>query len=177
MKDPPDIILRELFEDDKEHIKGKKAYFDYLRENIREKKVRRKCFEDMFFFGKGFREASYYNINQKKNGKIKNTFDGIATRRLDPRNLFVDENANELHDKLGLDGARDLIYRDVLPLSTYIELARAKGFDENVEPENWFALRGMDYIITNQRELMEKILSIMIPSTLFRWIASLLALV
>jgi hypothetical protein len=152
MQDPPDIELKEKHEDDRHLVKGKKAYIDNIRNSIHEKSIRRQVIEDMFFFGKGFREVSYWQID--KSGEV--IFDDVATRRLDPRNVFVDENANRLHDKLGIDGARDMIIRDVIPYSTYLKMAEEFGWNLDVQPENWFALKGMDYLVTNARETQEK---------------------
>jgi hypothetical protein len=156
MQDPPDILLKEKFEDDKHLVMGKKAYIDYLRDSIHEKSIRRQVIEDMFFFGKGFREVSYWNVEKEFNGEKECVFDDIATRRIDPRNVFVDENTNKLHDKLRIDGARDIILRENLPYSTYLALAEKKGWDTKVQPENYFALKGMDYLVSNSRELAEK---------------------
>lgn len=156
MQNPPDIELKEKFEEDKHLVKGKKAYIDYLKDSIHEKSIRRQCFEDMFFYGKGFREASYWQVKKNLNGKDECVFDDVATRRLDPRNVFVDENANRMHDALRLDGARDMIIRETIPYSTYLQMADAYGWTAEIEPENYFALKGMDYLVSNSRELQEK---------------------
>lgn len=164
MKDPPDIrLIPKNFDDPQAEdlIIGKKAYIDQRRNSIHEKKVRRQVFEDMFFYGKGFREVSYYDIDIDLDGTSTNIFNDVASLRLDPRHIFVDELATTLHDKLQINGARDAINRRIPALSTFQALAaKHPEWDQEackrVKSENYFTAYGLDYIVTNSRETIEK---------------------
>lgn len=160
MQDPPDILLvPEDYKDPKAEdlIIGKKAYIDERRNSIHEKTVRRQVVEDMFFFGKGLRDVSYYDIEKDLDGEMTTLFDNVATSRLDPRHQFIDETAVKLHDRLGKTGARDYINRIVMPYSTFQQWAEMKGFNaKDVQPVNYYTAYGIDYLVTNARELQEK---------------------
>lgn len=164
MKDPPDIILHPKGLDNEQSqdlIIGKKAYIDQRRKSIHEKRVRRQVFEDMFFFGKGFREVCYWDLTKEIDGEQQTLFKDVATIRHDPRNVFVDEQAIILHDKLRLTGARDIIIRRIPAQSTFNELCRRHPeWDQEkckaVQAENYYTTYGLDYIVTNSREVTEK---------------------
>jgi len=161
MQDPPEIALKPRdYKDPKaaDLIIGKKAYIDQRRESIHEKTVRRQIFEDMFFFGKGFRSVNYYDIERDYDGERVTLFNEVGTQRLDPRHQFIDETAVKLHDKTATTGARDYINRIVMPYSGFKQWAEAKGFTnlDAVQPVNFYNVYGLDYIVTNSRELREK---------------------
>jgi len=165
MKDPPDILLKLKGEKniEKENlVVGKKAYIDQRRNSIHEKTVRRQVLEDMFFFGKGIRGVSYFNIERNYDGEAITLFDNVATQRRDPRHFFVDEQAIKLHDELRVEGARDTINRIVMSYSAFknfIEMNKEKMKFVNVDavqPENYFTTYGLDYTVTNSREVVEK---------------------
>ena len=150
MRTPPDIILKAKDEDDKHLVIGKKAYIEHIRELPHQKKTMRQVVEDMFFFGKGFSREMYFDFDD-------DGYEGIASRRISPRDIFVDENANVLHDELGIDGARDCIVRSFIPLSTFKKKAKKYGWDyTGVIATNFFTTEGMDYKVTNAREVEEK---------------------
>lgn len=162
MKDPPDILLKAVGERDEKVeslLVGKKAYIDQRRNSIHEKTVRRQVIEDMFWAGKAFREVGYHNIKQMYGNDEKTLFNNVATRRLDFRHVFVDEQAIKLHDALRINGARDVIIRAVMPYSAFLEYAKRhpefKNVDQ-VQPENYFTTYGLDYLVTNSREVVEK---------------------
>lgn len=153
MKDPPDVDVQAKKDSEKELAKGKKAYIERMKDSIHEKKVRRMVFEDMFFYGKGLRGVSYYDIYKEDIP----FFNEIATNRIDPRHFFVDENATTLHDKTGIIGARDVIYRKTVPLSVFMQMAKDKGWStEDVLTDAWYQSLGLDFLVTNQREILEK---------------------
>ncbi|HSQ50507.1 MAG TPA: hypothetical protein VLL94_04490, partial [Nitrospiraceae bacterium] len=66
------------------------------------------------------------------------------------------EAANKLHDELMIDGARDVILRDQIPLSTFKEIAGKNGWIKEAMTDSWFQTEGGDYLVTNQRETNEK---------------------
>lgn len=157
-QNPPDIYLKPIGESSNESenlIIGKQAYLDERRKSIHEKKVRRQIFEDMYFFGKGIRGIGFFRVD--KNGKT--TFNDTATYRMDPRHVFFDDAASVLHDPLGRVGARDMIFRDIMPYSRFLQYAKSnpkfKNI-QNVKPENYFSTYGLDYLITNSKEVIEK---------------------
>lgn len=164
MKDPPDIILHPLGIDNEQAedlIVGKKAYIDQRRNSIHEKTVRRQVIEDMFFYGKGFREVCYWDLTREIDGEMQTLFKDVATIRHDPRNVFVDEQAITLQDKLRLTGARDMIIRRIPPMSTFQKLVeKHPEWDQEkckaVQAENYYTTYGLDYIVTNSREVTEK---------------------
>lgn len=157
MKDPPEVLLKPRKDEEEQLIIGKKAYIDHIRGTIHEKRVRRQVFEDMFFFGKGFCSVNYYDIDKEYNGEAEDIFEDVASRRLDPRDCFVDENANFLHDDLRIDGARDFIYRNFFPLSTFYQLCELNGWDATgTIAESFFMAKGLDYKVSNTRETLEK---------------------
>lgn len=158
MKDPPDIFLKACGEKGDETdnlIIGKKAYIDERRNSIHEKTVRRQVVEDMFFFGKGIRCVSYFNI--QKNGKT--AFRDVATYRFDPRHVFLDEAAVKIHDRLDRIGCRDMTLRDIMPFSRWQVYAKSNPKFKNIDavkPENYYTTYGLDYTVTNSREVLEK---------------------
>ena len=160
MKEPPEIKLKPkdyANPQAEQLITGKKAYIDEKRESIHEKTVRRQIFEDMFFFGKGFRAVKYVKNEQGIDGEMTTLFDDVATERLDPRHQFIDESAMKLHDKVGATGARDYINRIAMPYSAFKYWAESKGYSiEGVQPVSYYTAYGLDYIVTNARELLEK---------------------
>ena len=164
MKDPPDIILHPKDYDNPQAqnlIIGKKAYIDQRRNSIHEKKVRRQVVEDMFMYGKGFRDVEYWDIEKELDGEVTTLFKDVATQRLDPRDVFVDEQATTLHDKLRITGARDIIIRRKPSLSTFLEMAKQHPeWDQEavkqVKPENFYTTYGLDYLVTTSRETLEK---------------------
>lgn len=149
MRDRPEIILKAKNEKSKHLVIGKKAYIEHTRELPHQKKVLRQVIEDMFFFGKGFSRECYMDN--------EDGYEGIASRRISPRDIFIDENANQLHDALGIDGARDVIVRDFMPLTTFQKFGKKYDWDtKGVVPSNFFETQGLDYKVTNQRENEEK---------------------
>lgn len=151
MRNRPDILLKAKDDDEKHLVIGKKAYVDHIRELPHQKKTQRQVFEDMFFFGKGFSREMYIDWNEGMD------YEGIASRRISPRDFFVDENANVLHDELGIDGARDCIVRSFIPLSTFQSKGAKYGWDTSgIIATNFFTTEGMDYKTTNAREVEEK---------------------
>lgn len=165
MSDPPEVILRSADPEEEHLVIGKKAYLEDRAESIHEKKVRRQVFADMFFFGTGIRIPGYFEITkQYPMLDDPNTYEeivmmkDIASYRLDPRNWFVDDTANYLHDDLCMHGARDAIQRTVLPYTTFMKLyGDRSGFTtKGVRPIAWYEAQGVDYLNTNQREVNEK---------------------
>ncbi len=165
MKDPPDIILRALSqqEDEVEQlIIAKKAYIDERRNSIHEKTVRRQVIEDMFFFGKGIRAVSFFNL--QRGGKTY--FNNTATYRIDPRHYFIDESAVKIHDTLQRTWARDTIFRDIMPLSRWLIYAKNNPKFKNIDaviPMNFFTTYGLDYLVTNAKEVLEKTPTWVVP--------------
>ena len=162
LQNPPDILLKPRKFNDVESqnlIVGKKAYIDQRRNSIHEKTVRRQVVEDMFFFGKGFREVSYFNIEKDVDGETETIFDDVATIRHDPRHVFIDENCVKLHGKLSDAGARDIIIRRIMPYSTFLDKYKDKEGYQNIDaviPENFYTTYGLDYTVTNSKEVIEK---------------------
>lgn len=165
MKDPPDVILRAMNqqEDEAEQlIIAKKAYVDERRNSIHEKTVRRQVIEDMFFFGKGIRGVSFFNL--QRGGKTY--FNNTATYRIDPRHYFIDESAVKMHDTLQRIWARDTIFRDIMPLSRWLIYAKSHPEFKNiyaVKPMNFFTTYGLDYLVTNAKEVLEKTPTWVVP--------------
>jgi hypothetical protein len=157
MQNPPKATMTAKNEEENVYVIGKKAYIDSRVSSIHEKSVRRQVIEDMFFFGKGFREITL-NKNSKTKGKnIIVRSDDIASQRIDPRNMFVDENARKINDLLRIEGARDVIIRHFIPLSTLKKMAKKNGWDvDGVIAQPFFQIDGYDFMPTNDRETLEK---------------------
>lgn len=163
MKDPPEVLLNPLGDrtPEKENlIIGKRAYYNERMTSLHEKRVRRQVVEDMFFYGKGFRKYSYFNITKNYDKDEINLFNHVASQRLDPRHFFVDEMATVLHDETRVEGARDTIYRAIVSPSYFYMLCQINqdrwSNSGGIEPENYFSVYGLDYITTNSRETVEK---------------------
>ena len=153
VKDPPSVDLQPLKQEDEQLIKGKKAYINQIKNSAREKVIARQIYEDTFFFGCAFRRVVY----AKRVSGGTTLFDDLASQRIDPRDMFIDENALKLNDKLGY-GARDIIIRSNIPYSTFVKNLKDKpGFNiDAVNAQNWFTQEGLDYWTTNTREMQEK---------------------
>lgn len=164
MQDPPGIVLSPKNKDDEFAARGKMAYLEGRSQSVHEKKVRRQVIEDMFFYGVGIRVPNFMEIERaypssKKKGMVdKHLFCDVASYRLDPRDFFIDETANMLHDDLRMNGARDCIVRQVLPYSTFLaRYDNMEGFTtKGVRPVPWIEAMGIDYLAMNTREIMEK---------------------
>lgn len=164
MANPPEVVIDPRFKDDEMLVRGKKAYLEGIASSIHEKKVRRKVIEDMFFYGVGFRIPVYMDLEQeypdpRNTKKMQNIciYKDVASYRADPRDIFIDETANQMHDALK-QGARDAIWRETIPYSTFLQ----KYGDESVfsikgvTPVSWIEALGTDYLAMNTREIMEK---------------------
>lgn len=158
MQDPPDISLDPDDEKYADLVRAKEAYIRERLESIHEKKVRRQVIEDMFFYGVGFRDWSYYYITRQYGDETKTLFRNVGSRRIDPRFVYVDENANCLHDELRIEGARDLIIRHQMPYSQFLSMyGDLEGFDiSGVSPQSWSTSTGSTYMATNSIETTEK---------------------
>jgi|GEM_PF-5415676 len=157
MQDPPDALIEAVDEKDKDAAIALKMYMDDIKNSIHEKKVRRQVLIDMFMYGKGFRGVMYHKLTRKYGKDEKCLFDNVATERIHPRDIFIDDAAYQLHDKLRLSGARDVIRRRVYPYSTFKDMfSEQDGFHiSNVRPVSYFYTDD-SYLITSDRENTEK---------------------
>lgn len=157
MQDPPEVVVQALKKHEFDLIVGKKAYMDQRMQSPHEKKIRRQVVQDMFFWGKGFRDYGYYDLKKQYGTEELSLFRGIATRRHDPRDVFVDENANVLFDELRQVGARDMIIRYNYSLTTFQKLFADPKFNiAGIVADSWMNTRGQDWLATNDREITEK---------------------
>jgi hypothetical protein len=157
MQSPPEVVVRAMKKHQEDLVIGKKAYMQGCMDSPHEKRIRREVIQDMFFYGKGFRDYGFHNIKKDyRDGPIE-LFRGIATRRHDPRDVFVDENCRVLHDELRETGARDMIIRYNYPLTTFQKLFADPKFDiAGIQADSFMNTRGADYLATNGREITEK---------------------
>lgn len=158
MQDPPEAMLTHRRDEDKDLVVGKQAYIEFIMSTIHEKTTRRQVVEDMFFYGLGVRAIDYFDIYQEYKGELMQTVKDVCTYRVDPRNFFVDEHANNLYSKVQMNCARDLIIRHIMPFSTFKNKFKdVSGCDiSQVQPVNFYSTEGPDYVVTNAKETVEK---------------------
>jgi len=163
MQDYPEAVLVPKGESTDDMIIGKKAYIDGVKNSLYEKSVRYACITDMFEYGVGFRFVEYRKVSRKypkySGGEEDVTlFDDVCTFRADPRDVFLDDAAVRIHDKARYSGARDLIYRRLMPESMFKQrFEQLEGYDiTGVTAENYFTSIGSDNMVTTTREINEK---------------------
>lgn len=159
MQNPPEAEILCTNKNRKDGALAMKSYIDNVKDSIHEKKIRRECAFDMFFYGKGVRSVLYRKWDKNIDGETQVMFDDIATNRVDPRNVFIDETCYNIHDKLGLNGARDVIIRNMYAESTFRELFKDPKFKnvDKVQAMNWFSDEMGGFMFSSsQREVIEK---------------------
>lgn len=160
MEDLPEAVLRPHFDEDKHLITAKKAYIEYVQRQPQYKKVRRMAIQDMFMAGDGFLRVGFYDIKKKlgDDKEPQTLYRDVGISYVSYRDLFVDETAVTLHDPQGEMGARDIIIRRLMPYSRFVEeIAPREGFETaGVMAEAFIQTMGVDYLVTNSREILEK---------------------
>jgi len=160
MQDPPDAVIDDIHRNQRNEALATEKYLEYIKSSIHEKKVRRRVIQDMFERGKGLRGVMYYKNERFYEDDNHVLFDDICTYRIDPRHAFIDESCYTMHDKLGIEGARDFIHRRHYPYSTFKQQFEGKeGFKnlDKVTPINWYSDQWGGYTLnTSEREVQEK---------------------
>ena len=150
MQDPPDVKMKAKNDSQKNLVIGKKAYIESIRESVYEKKVRRQCVEDMFgVYGCGFRRVKYFEMSD---GKCE-----MGSYRLPPEHVFPDETALELQDKFGNNSCRDIIIKNIMPISTYELMCEKRGWVKTaVHAEAWETTEASDMSVADNSASLEK---------------------
>ena len=164
MKNPPEADLEASKRQFKYGSIGLKAYLEGIKESIHEKKIKRQVINDMFVWGNGYRGVMYHSYSKMINKEKISVFDDVATYRIDPRRMFVDENAYQLHDATRLEQARDVIHRRFFDYDTFLQYFRQwpgiKNLDQ-VTPVSFFNdVLGTPYYTTNYKETTEKSMAV-----------------
>lgn len=136
MKAPPEATLEPIGGVKRNRAQALEFKIRETNENIYEKLIQRDCIKDMIFFGVGYRRADYYKVKMMKEDDCIVNWDDIGTERLDPTNVFWDEQGRNIWDPKRRDMKRDCIIKYEFPYSTFIDIFQEKeGFNiENVEP-------------------------------------------
>ncbi len=164
MKGPPEADLEASKRQFKYGAIGLKAYIDGIKDSIHEKKIKRKVLQDMFTYGNGFRGVMYHSYAKQIGAEKITVFDDIATYRIDPRNIFIDENAYQLHDATCLEQARDVIHKRFFDYDTFIQYFSQWDGIKNLKeiiPVGFFNdVLGTNYQISSHKETTEKSMAV-----------------
>lgn len=158
MEDVPEAELLPYGDEDAHLLTAKRAYLEYIQSSPHYKKVRRMAVQDMFFSGEGFIRQGFFDIRKQLGEKERVLYRDVGVNYVNYRNMFVDDAALTLHDPLAHMGARDVIIRTQVPYSRYIqEIAPRYGFKtQGVMAQPFIETLGVDYTVTNSREVTEK---------------------
>lgn len=139
-------------------VLAKQELLRHKLESAYEKRVRRQVIQDMFQYGVGFRVVDKFD-------------DDCSTYWIDVRDVFIDETAKQIHDERGLIGARDVILRRLLPLSSFKQKYKemsisgvvseaegylAKNVQQDVTARPYQDAEFSDYRVTTAQENIEK---------------------
>lgn len=159
MQDPPEAVLEPSDKNRKAGAIAMKAYIDGIKESIHEKKVKRRVVEDMFVYGVGFRGVMYHKFEKIWDDGFVSKFDDVATYRINPQNIFIDEACYQMHDHTRLEEARDVVVRRFITKEAFKKFFDKEGFKnvDSIMETNWWSDELGGVVDTmSSRETVEK---------------------
>ena len=159
LKDPPEATIEPRNGEKPNRAQALQFKLEERLDDTYEKLVQEECLNDMVVYGEGFRLPSYYDVRfwDKEDEKERQTFNDIASERINPFNVYLDPHGRYIWEPLKKNCKRDSIIKYQYPHSTFMDLFQEMPGIKNLDlvPVTEQKMTG-EFVIPTTSEIEEK---------------------